>query len=96
MKASVGDDPALLPSSGWKFKNRDAGKFEEDPSVTCSRPADSPPCSVTLRLSGLAKDFQGKCEGEYKDTGLRSMGRQVTFKTIKSFPHIKLLTGLQT
>ena len=79
MKASVGDDPALLPSSGWKFKNQDTGNFEEDPSVTCSRPAGSPPCSVTLKLSGLAKDFQGKCEGEYEDTGLRSMGRQVTF-----------------
>ena len=104
----MGDDPALLPSSGWKFINQDTDtdsdsdsgsdtdNFEEDPSVTCSRPAGSPPCSVTLKLSGLAKDFQGKCEGEYKDTGLRSMGRQVTSNSIETFAHFKQLIGVQT
>ena len=99
MKASVGDDPTLPPYTGWqinKFKNQGTHTFEEDPSVICTRPAGSPPCSVTLRLSGLAKDFQGKCEGEYKDTGLRSMGRQVTFNSIKSFAHFKQLIGVQT
>ena len=94
LKASVGDDPALLPSSGWQIANR--CNFEEDPSVTCTPPAASPPCSVTLRLSGLVKDFQGKCEGEYKDTGLRSLVRQVIFNSIKSFAHFKQLIGVQT
>ena len=77
LKAGAGEDPTLPPSAGWQFQNNQ-GKFEEDPSVRCrALPAGSPPCSVTLKLSGLAKDFQGKCEGEYKDTGLRSMGRKV-------------------
>ena len=84
LKAGAGEDPTLPPSAGWHVKNRE--EFEKDPSVRCrALPADPPPCSVTLKLSGLAKDFQGKCEGEYKDTGLRSFGRQVTFRSIKSF-----------
>ena len=88
-------DPTLPPSTGWQFRKK--GKFEEEPSVRCrALPAGSPPCSVTLKLSGLAKDFQGKCEGEYKDTGMRSMGRQVTVSSIKSFPHFKQFTGVQT
>ena len=77
---------------GWQFDNKfdkrrdfdeviKMGHFQEDPSVTCSIPPASSPCSVTLRLIGLAKDFQGKCEGEYKDTGLRSKGRQVTLSS---------------
>ena len=77
LNANVGDDPTIPPSTGWQFLGQ--SNSEEDPSLTCTQPADSPPCSVTLKLSGLAKDFQGKCEGEYKDTGLRSAGRQVTF-----------------
>ena len=95
LKAGAGEDPTLPPSTGWQFRKR--GKFEEDPSVRCrALPAGSPPCSVTLKLSGLAKGFQGKCEGEYKDTGLRSFGRQVTFRSIKSFSHFKQLIGVQT
>ena len=89
LKASVGDDPNIPPSTGWRSRNSDSDNFEEDSSVICTRPAGSPPCSVTLKLSGLAKDFQGKCEGEYKDTGLRSAGRQVTSNSIKSFAHFK-------
>ena len=94
LKASVGYGSTLPPSSGWQFCSGYTNKFEEDPSVTCSVP--SSPCSVTVSLSGLAKDFQGECEGEYRDTGMRSMGRQVTFKTIRSFPHFKQLIGVQT
>ena len=89
LKASVGDDPNIPPSTGWQSRNSDTDNFEEDSSVRCTPPPDSPPCSVTLKLSGLAKDFQGKCEGEYKDTGLRSAGRQVTSNSIKSFAHFK-------
>ena len=96
LKAGAGEDPTLLPSAGWQFLKR-PGEFKEDSSVRCrALPAGSPPCSVTLKLSGLAKDFQGKCEGEYKDTGLRSFGRQVTFNSIKSFSHFKQLIGVQT
>ena len=54
-------------------------KFARDENLTCTIPPVSPPCSVELRLNGLAKGFQEKCEGKYKDTGLRSMGRQVIF-----------------
>ena len=94
LKARVGEDPTLPPSTGWQFINNQ-GQFEEDPSVRCrARPAGSFPCSVTLKLSGPAKDFQGKCEGEYKDTGLRSQGRQVTFSSIESFAHFKAPHGL--
>ena len=96
LKAKAGEDPTLPPSVGWQFSTG-KDKFEEDPSVRCrALPAGSPPCSVTLKLSGLAKDFQGKCEGEYKDIGLRSFGRQVTFRSIKSFAHFKQLIGVQT
>ena len=95
LRTRAGEDPTLPPSAGWQFYGQ--GEFEEDPSVRCrALPAGSPPCSVTLKLSGLAKDFQGKCEGEYKDTGLRSFGRQVTFNSIKSFSHFKQLIGVQT
>ena len=89
-------NPTLPPSTGWQVR-KGYEEFEEGPSVRCrALPAGSPPCSVTLKLSGLAKDFQGKCEGEYKDTGLRSLGRQVTFRSIKSFSHFKQLIGVQT
>ena len=95
LKANLEGNPLLLPSTGWQF-HKGQGKFEEDPSVRCrALPADSPPCSVTLKLSGRAKDFQGKCEGEFKDTGLRNRGRQVTFSNIKSFANYSLI-GVQT
>ena len=85
----MGQDPVIPPSTGWMYIHRvrsygvDGHQWDQhaiaDTSLTCTLPAVSSPCSVTLRLSGRAKDFQGKCNGEYKDTGLRSMGRQVTF-----------------
>ena len=94
-KAGAGEDLTLPPSAGWQFQNK--GEFEEEPSVRCrALPADSPPCSVTLKLSGLAKDFQGKCEGEYKDTGLRSMGRKVIKISILFSAHLESLSGVQT
>ena len=34
-------------------------------------------CIVTVSLKGFAKDIQGECEGEYKDTRMRSAGRKV-------------------
>ena len=75
LKASVGDNTLIPRSTGWKFYN---GKsFEEDAQLRCSSTPSSSSCSVTVSLSGLAKEIQGECEGEYKDTGLRSAGRKV-------------------
>ena len=69
-------DPFLPPRTGWLFyKGRRV--FEEDPSLTCSPPSNSPPCCLTVTLSGAAKEAHGDCEGEYKSTGLISMGRPV-------------------
>ena len=75
--ASVGEDPLIPPKTGWKFQNFDTKAFEEDSQLRCSSTPTSSSCSVTVSLSGLAKEIQGECEGEYKDTGLRSRGRKV-------------------
>ena len=76
LKASVGDDQLIPPTTGWKFRNTDTKSYEEDQHLRCSiTPASS--CSMRVSLKGLAKEFQGECEGEYKETGLRSAGRKV-------------------
>ena len=72
----VEDEPDQPPSAGWKFFNNDTKAYEDDHHLTC-RSSTSSPCSVTVSLSSLAKEIQGECEGKYKNTGLRSMGRQV-------------------
>ena len=77
LKASVGDDSLIPPTTGWKFYNSVTSAYEEDPQLTCRSTPTSSSCSVTVSLSGLAKEFQGECEGEYKDTGMRSVGRKV-------------------
>ena len=93
LKASVGGEPNQPPTTGWKFYNRDTGYYnedqslkfenwdtddwEDDPTLSCTIPSTSPPCCLTVSLSGAAKEAQGKCEGEYKSTGLVSMGRKV-------------------
>ena len=78
MKVNVGAcEPFLPPTTGWLFYNRETGHFEEDPSLTCSLPSTSPPCCLTVTLTGAAKEACGDCEGEYKSTGLISMGRPV-------------------
>ena len=79
LKSNVGADSLLPPTTGWLFYNRETDDFEEDPSLTCSLPSLSPPCCLTVTLSGAAKEAHGDCEGEYKSTGLISMGRPVTF-----------------
>ena len=96
LKASVGDDPTIPPTTGWKFYNFDTKAFEADPHLMCNSSPPSPSCSITVSLSGLAKEIQGDCEGEYKDTGLRSMGRKVIDFSIKSSTHLKILSGVQT
>ena len=78
LKASVGAVPNQPPSTSWNFFNYDTHKREVDESLSCSSIfVSSPPCCLTISLSGAAKEFQGKCEGEYKSTGLVSMGREV-------------------
>ena len=83
LRARVEDDPTFPPTTGWKFENCDIDKFDEDPHLTCSSVMSaSSSCCITVSLSGLAKEFQGECEGEYRDTGLRSMGRKVIIPPI--------------
>ena len=77
LKASVGDNPLIPSTTGWEFRNFDTKKYEEDAQLRCISTPTSSSCSVTVSLSGLAKEFQGECEGEYKDTGLRSAGKKV-------------------
>jgi len=77
LKASVGVDPSQPPPTGWKFFNEDTNQYEPDATASCNILVNSPSCCLTVSLSGAAKDAQGKCEGEYKSTGLVSMGRPV-------------------
>ena len=76
-KASVGENPLIPPTTGWNFRNFDIKEYEEDPQLRCSSTPSSSFCSVTVSLKGWAKELQGECEGDYKDTGLRSVGRKV-------------------
>ena len=91
-------NPTNLGRFDWSFNfhNFETDTYGEDAYLTCRSTPSSSSCSVTVSLSGLAKEIQGKCEGEYKDTGLRCRGRQVTFRSIKSFAHFKQLIGVQT
>ena len=78
LKANVEANPFLPPTTGWLFYKWKTNSFEEDPSLTCSLPSSSPPCCLTVTLSGAAKEAHADCEGEYKSTGFISMGRPVT------------------
>ena len=75
LKASVGADPLLPPTTGWLFNTGES--FEEDPSTNCTLPSSSPPCCLTVTLSGAAKEAHGDCAGEYRSIGLISAGKQV-------------------
>ena len=77
LMASVGDDPTIPPTTDWNFRNLDTRSYEEDQYLNCNISSASSFCSITMSLKGLAKEIQGEWEGEYKDTGLRSMGRKV-------------------
>ena len=77
LKSSVGQGMFIPPTTGWEFYNLETDTYQEDPQLRCSSTSTSSSCSVTVSLSGLAKEIQGECEGEYKDTGLRSAGRKV-------------------
>ena len=71
--------PNQPPSSGWMVKDWDtsANRHVPDSTMTCCIPTPTPPCCLTLTLSGEAKELHGRLEGTYIDTGLVSMGRPV-------------------
>ena len=78
LKASVGAVPNQPPSTGWKFYNYDTKEYEADELISCRDFVSSPPCCLTISLSGAAKESRAKkCEGEYKSTGLVSAGKLV-------------------
>ena len=77
LKASVAGEPSQPPLTGWKFHNWHTEGYTSDKTVTCRVYINSPPCCLKVSLSGAAKEVQGKCEGEYRSTGLVSMGRPV-------------------
>ena len=77
LKAEVGDEPTQPPATGWEYMDWEADDWEEDESLKCTIPVSSPPCCLTVTLTGPAKEAQGKCEGTYKPTGLISSGRKV-------------------
>ena len=83
--ASVGGEHDQPPSTGWKFRDWDTKDYDTlttrewgvDETVSCQVFVNTPPCCLTVSLSGAAKEVQGQCEGEYKSTGLVSAGRPV-------------------
>ena len=75
LRGTVEVDPLLPPTTGWLFWKTTV--YEEDPSLICSLPSTSPPCCLTVTLTGAAKEAHGDCEGEYTSTGLISLGRPV-------------------
>ena len=78
LKASVvEDEPDQPPSAGWKFFNFGTKEYDSDESLSCTEFLNSPPCHLTICLSGRAKEFHGECEGEYEPTKMISMGRTV-------------------
>ena len=84
------------PRTGWKFSNK--GKFEEDQSLTCTDQPELPCCSITVKLSGRAKERTLWCEGKYESTGLISMGREVNIGYQQFFSHFNMisLAGVQS
>ena len=77
LKARAGANLDKPPISGWQFHIFETDNFVDDEALTCSVASTSPGFCLTVSLNGLAKEIRGKCEGEYKSTGLTSMGRQV-------------------
>ena len=77
LKASVGVEPSQPPSTGWKFYDGYTKEWEVDTTISCSIYVNSPPCCLTVTLSGEALECHKKCEGQYKSTGLVSAGKPV-------------------
>ena len=80
LRARVGADQTPSTCTGWKVHSNHASKYsylDADQRIICQVYVSSPPCCLTVSLSGAAKEAHRKCEGEYRSTGLISMGRQV-------------------
>ena len=96
LKAPVKVDPNQPPTTGWQFYNN--GNFKEDESISCTNQTESPCCSITVSLSGEAKETHDY-DVIYESTGLISMGRQVN-QLISTQPHyhffIISFAGIQT
>ena len=86
-KAPMTAGPNQPPFSGWMVKDWDtsANRYVPDSTMTCCIPTPTPPCCLTLTLSGEAKELHGRLEGTYTDTGLVSMGRPVIIFLLISF-----------
>ena len=80
LKAPVGVDPNQPPSIGWLSYNN--GEYKEEVNLTCTNQPEAPCSSLRVRLRGEAKKENPWCEGEYTNTGLISMGRQVIYIVI--------------
>ena len=79
LKASVRVESNQPPSTGWKFYNMVTKEWKVNAIISCSIYVNSPPCCLTVSLSGKALEAQGRVQGVYKSTGLISMGRPVIF-----------------
>ena len=77
LMVTVEEQSIQPPSTGWKFQSGYGADEKEDGFLTCRAHKASPSCHLTVTLSGAAKESQGKCAGQYKSTGLMSMGREV-------------------
>ena len=77
LMVTVEEESIQPPSTGWKFQSGYGADEKEDGFLTCRAHKASPACHLTVSLSGAAKESQGKCAGQYKSTGLMSMGREV-------------------
>ena len=81
LRARVGADQTPSTCTGWKVYTNDDSEYsywDDDQSIICQVYVSSPPCCLTVSLSGAAKEAHGDCEGEYKSTELMSMGRPVS------------------
>ena len=96
LKSTKADNPFLPPTSGWTFfeyTSYDNGKgcYVEDPSLKLTLPSTLPPCCLTLTLSGAAEKSHKNCEGEYKSTGLISMGRPVNIFYYNNIQNVDII-----
>ena len=81
LKAKVANKEDLLPPlNGWAYKNW-FGKWEFDPTMTCSREV-SPACSeVSIEISGRAQEKYPECGGRY----LLMQGKHMSGRGVGSY-----------
>ena len=78
LRASAEAGSSQPPAKGWNYRHYSNSEWTVDNTISCHIfDVSSPPCCLTISLSGAAKEAEGICEGEYKSTGLFSLGRPV-------------------